>query len=448
MSNSKFRDIADIIEKRIVSGDYPPNTKLPTQRILADELSTTPVTVAKAYKLLADKGQLESFVGRGTFVCGHSELNQAIQAPKDEENTYNFSLLQPCLYKNVPALQQAYRQTAELLTPALIGYAENSGHESHRLAGVAWAKKYGLKGGHSGNTLLTNGAQHALSLLIETLSKPGDTIAVESLTYPGILAIASLSGRSVVGIEMDHHGACPNALENVIKTHKPTLVVLVPSHQNPTGISMPESRKRAIANVINRHKTWLVEDDIYCFLDEQPIEPIANFAPDFTFHISALSKALSPAMRCGYIKVPDNKVELLNAHIRANIWLSSPMNYAAGTILIESGEAFRMAEVQRVTAAERQILARNTLASLDESVSSGYHIWLPLPQQWQPERFSMEAKNRGIIVTSGSYFVANGGASNHVRLSLMAISSERRLESGLQALDALMNLDVKTLFPY
>lgn len=446
VSTSKFIRIAEVIEQKIESGEFPPSSKLPTHRLLAEELGTTPVTVAKAYKLLNEKGCLESFVGRGTFVRAHSDLDKAIQAP-DEEQSYNFSILQPCLYRNLPALKNAYRQSAELLTTAVIGYTEHSGHDAHRDAGVKWAQKYGLEGANRDNMLLTNGAQHALSLLVDTLTKPGDTILVERLTYPGILAIINTSGRQIVGVEMDLHGLCPNALASAIDEHKAAMVIAIPSHQNPTGISMPESRKREIAEVINDKKVWLVEDDIYCFLDDEPIAPIANFAPDYTFHISALSKAISPAMRCGYLKAPESQVAALNANIRTHIWLASPINFIAATLLIESGEAFRLADQQREIANERQKRAREILTSIDCS-ASGYHIWLPLPEYWQPDRFAMEAKNRGVIVTSGSYFCTNNKTSPHVRLSLMSISNEARLEEGLQRLQSLLVSDVSTFFPY
>ncbi|NIY94672.1 GntR family transcriptional regulator, partial [Vibrio diazotrophicus] len=78
MSNAKFVKIAKIIESRIEMGEYKPNSKLPTHRVLADELETTPATVAKAYNLLADKGRIESHVGRGTYVCERSDLGKAI----------------------------------------------------------------------------------------------------------------------------------------------------------------------------------------------------------------------------------------------------------------------------------------------------------------------------------------------------------------------------------
>ncbi|PWI33263.1 PLP-dependent aminotransferase family protein [Vibrio albus] len=446
MSSTKFSKIAQIIEKRIDEGEYPLNSKLPTHRVLADELDTTPATVAKAYKLLADKGRLESFIGRGTFVCEPSELSMAIQAPEDEAD-FNFSILQPCLHKNVLSLQKAYQVAGQQLTADLIGYTEHSGHKAHRQAGVNWAKRYGLEGGDVSNTLLTNGAQHALFLLINALTKPGDTIAVESLTYPGIMAVASLSGRNVVGIPMDGHGVIPEELEKVIAESKPTLVVVVPSHQNPTGITMPECRRREVAGIIEKHDIWLVEDDIYCFLNEEPIPAISNFIPSKSFHISALSKAISPAMRCGFVKAPQGQVTSLNAHIRTNTWLSSPINYIAATHLIDTGEAFEMAAIQRETACQRQHIAREILPQL-QCHSSGYHIWLPLPESWKAERLMVEAKNKNVIVSSGSYFDVTGNEPDHIRLSLMSVSTEQRLREGLSILKALMDSDVNTLFPF
>lgn len=446
LNNSKFVRIADAIEKRIDNGEYEANTKLPTHRQLADELKTTPATVAKAYKLLSDKGRLESYVGKGTFVATHSDLNEAIKVV-NEDASYNFSLLQPCLYKNIPAVKSAYRKASDHLTETLIGYCEDSGHEKHREAAVKWAQQYGLEGGNIHNTVLTNGAQHALSLLIETLTDPGDTILVESLTYPGILAIANLTNRSVVGVDLDEHGLCPSALERAIQQHSPALIIVIPCHQNPTGALMPEVRKKEIAQIINQHQVWLVEDDIYCFLDERPIPPIANFAPDYTFHVTALSKAISPAMRCGFIKAPDSQIALLNAHIRANTWMSPPINYIAATLLIESGEAFTLASVQREIASSRQKIARE-IFSLNGVNSTSYHIWLPLPQHWQQDRFTMEAKNRGLIVTSGSYFSVDGYSTKHIRLSLTSIGQEGKLIEGLKQIRELLDASPNSFMPF
>ena len=445
MSSAKFVHISNVIEERINQGEYRPNTKLPTHRVLAAELKTTPATIAKAYQLLVNKRRVESHVGRGTYVCDTSALGQAIQAP-EHGHDFNFSILQPCLHKNSEAIRAAYSATADHLTPELIGYVEHSGHKAHRLAGCHWAKYYGLEGGNLNNTLLTNGAQHALSLLIQTFTQPGDTIAVESLTYPGIFAIANLSGRQVVGVAMDDYGVSPEALETTIVEHQPKLVVLIPSHQNPTGITMPVWRRKEVAQIIAKHNIWLIEDDIYGFLNAEPIPAITNFIPDHAFHISALSKAISPAMRCGYIKAPNEQITRIQAFIRANIWLPSPLNFQAATELIESGEAFTLAHEQRLTAQKRQQIAREVLPDFISDDSS-YHIWLPLPNHWKAEHFVQHAKTEHILTSSGSYFDVTGLESRHIRLSLMSINTEDRLREGLSQLKMLLDSQMNTLFP-
>jgi DNA-binding transcriptional MocR family regulator len=446
VSEIKFKQIAQIIESRILEGYYPPNSKLPPHRILAEELDTTPVTVAKAYKLLAEQNRIESYVGRGTFVCGESKLSQVIQAGEDKSE-FNFSILQPCLGYNLAAIQTAFQNAAGQLSCPLIGYAEQSGHEAHRQVGVQWAKKYGLTGGSPHNTVLTDGAQHGLSILIEALTKPGDTIAVEAQTYPGILAIASLLRRHVVGVDMDENGMHPENLQATLSQHQPKLVIVIPSHQNPTGITMPIERREAIAALIRQARVWLIEDDIYSFLNATPIPAICNLLPEYGFHVTSLSKAISPALRCGFIKAPEEMITTLNAHIRANIWLSSPLNYAVAADLMASGQAFELADKQRQLALQRQALARRILELDNIPPQLGYHLWFALPPHWQQERFVMEAQNHNILVGSGSYFDTRQ-QSNHIRLSLMSINSERRFTKGLTQLKTLLQSDINTVFPF
>ncbi|NQZ91348.1 MAG: PLP-dependent aminotransferase family protein [Moritella sp.] len=438
MSDIKFRQIAETIETRINTGVYQPNTKLPPHRVLADELETTPTTVSKAYKLLAEKHKVESFVGRGTFVCGNSELETVIQA-SDDDADYNFSILQPCLKYNVLPLQAAFQQTYAALPSELLGYIEHSGHLSHREAGVKWAAEFGLSVSDPNDILLASGAQNALEILIQTYTNPGDCIAVEAFTYPGILSIANLLGRRIVDVAMDSEGMCPIALKEAILSDKPKLVVIVPSHQNPTGVTMPQARREAIAKVITEGDIWLLEDDIYGFLNPVTIPAITNYIPEKSFHITSLSKAISPALRCAFIKAPKSEIRKVGACIRTSIWLASPLNFAVATQLINSGEAFAMAHQQKLLAAQRQQFVTEQLGFLTcSSQPTSYHIWVALPAHWRQEHFVMEAKNQQLLVSSGGYFSQQSDKSNHIRLSLMAIDDEQRFQQGVVSLANLL----------
>ena len=438
MSDIKFRQIAETIETRINTGVYQANTKLPPHRVLADELETTPTTVSKAYKLLAEKNKVESFVGRGTFVCGDSELETVIQAP-DDKTDYNFSILQPCLKHNVQPLQAAFKQTYASLPSELLGYIEHSGHLSHREAGVKWASEFGLSVSDPDEILLASGAQNALEILIQTYTSPGDCIAVEAFTYPGILSIANLLGRRIVEVAMDSEGMCPSALQEAILSDKPKVVVIVPSHQNPTGVTMPQERRESIADVIAANHIWLLEDDIYGFLNPETIPAIGNYIPEKSFHITSLSKAISPALRCAFIKSPKSEIRRVGACIRTSIWLASPLNFAVAAQLINSGDAFAMARQQKQLAIQRQTFVAEQLNFLAcSSQSSSYHIWVELPEHWRQEHFVMEAKNQQLLVSSGGYFSQQSDKSNHIRLSLMAINDEQRFQQGVVSLANLL----------
>jgi len=438
MSDIKFRQIAETIEARINTGVYQANSKLPPHRVLADELETTPTTVSKAYKLLAEQNKVESFVGRGTFVCGDSELEAVIQAPEGDAD-YNFSILQPCLKHNVLPLQAAFQQTYARLPSELLGYIEHSGHLAHREAGMKWAAEFGLSVSDPDQILLASGAQNALEILIQTYSNPGDCIAVEAFTYPGILSIANLLGRRIVEVAMDSEGMCPTALKDTILNDNPKVVVIVPSHQNPTGVTMPKARRKAIAKVIAAGDIWLLEDDIYGFLNPVMIPAISNYVPDQSFHITSLSKAISPALRCAFIKAPKNEIRRVGACIRTSIWLASPLNFAVAAQLINSGEAFAMANKQKQLAAQRQAFVAEQLVFLAcSSQPSSYHVWITLPEHWRQEHFVMEAKNQQLLVSSGGYFSQQSDKSNHIRLSLMAIDDEQRFQQGVVSLANLL----------
>lgn len=440
MSESKYHEIARELEKLIDIGHYQEGSKLPTHRELAEEYDTTAVTVAKAYKLLAEQGDIESFVGRGSFVKSKSHLKQAIHS-QQVENEWNFSILQPCFTHHLDALYRQLGQcVSEPFSPSLFGYTEDTGCLSHKESGMKWMQHYGLQVRSPEQVLLTNGAQHALSTLIELYSKPGDCVAVEALTYPGILSIIKALGRKAVGVEMDELGMIPSCLHEVCLNDNPSLVIVVPSHQNPTASTMPLQRRKEIADVIQKHIIWLLEDDLYSFLNTDVIAPISNFVPEKSFYITSLSKAISPGMRCGFVKAPQSQLQRLSSYIRTMVWHISPIMFEMADRLIQSGSIFKLAESQKLIAAHRQILAQSILEGETlSSQNSSYHIWLTLPDAWEAHEFTMTAKERGMTVSEGHFFHHDDNPINAVRLSLMAIPEEQHLIEGLHSLKALLD---------
>lgn len=439
MAQPKYQEIAKAVLHLIDIGHYQVGSKLPTHRSLAEEYNTTAITIAKAYKLLAEQGHIESFVGRGSFVKKATSLKAIIQS-QFADSEWNFSILQPCYANHLTELYQQIESCSnEPSSPSLFGYTEDTGSIKHKESGMLWMQKFGLQVRSSEHILLTNGAQHALSTLIENYSKPDDRIAVEALTYPGILSLIKTLGRHAVGVDMDEQGMMPERLNAVCFEEKPSLVIVLPSHQNPTSITMPLERRKAIAEVIQQHPVWLIEDDIYNFLNDESIAPITNLIPEKSFYINSLSKAISPGLRCGYMKVPQTRIQTLSSYIRTMMWLASPLPFEVANKMIRSGLAFDLADKQKQIAKQRQTLANEILPGVTSQSESSYHIWLTLPKTWQPGEFVITAKERGMLVNDGQFFSADQTPTQAIRLSLMAIADDTYFEEGLRALRDLLN---------
>jgi 2-aminoadipate transaminase len=111
--------------------------------------------------------------------------------------------------------------------------------------------------------LVTTGSQQALTLLTMALLDPGDVVAVEDPTYLAALQCFGLAGARVVAVPTDDDGVRPDDLDVVIARHRPRLLYLVPTFQNPTGRTMPAHRRRTVAEIAAHHGLWIVEDDPY-----------------------------------------------------------------------------------------------------------------------------------------------------------------------------------------
>lgn len=444
MSRAKFQQIADKIAAQIESGQYAEGEKLPAHRVLAEQNLTTPVTIAKAYKVLADQGKIESHVGRGSFVSARSHLSQVIQTER-EQDALNFSILQPCYAEHLDALHQQLQNSYQPLRHAdIFGYLDHSGLAEHRQAGAVWMSEFGLEQVHEDNVLLTNGAQHALSMLVQLFSQPGDHIAVEAFTYPGILSIIQDLGRTAVPVSLDEEGVIPDALAEVCHEWHPALIIVIPSHQNPTGATMSAQRRQQIAAVVQQYDAYLIEDDIYSFLNDEKLAPITNYLPEKSFYLSSLSKAISPGMRCGYLKVPNHLVGQVERFIRSSIWLPSPIVFEFAHQLISSGMGFDMANTQREIARRRHKLAKEILAKTTLTAQpTSFQLWITLPAHLSADRFTKRAQQEKVLVSSGNYFSTSHKISpsshQHIRVSLMSIVDEQHFQHGLSVLARLLS---------
>jgi 2-aminoadipate transaminase len=167
--------------------------------------------------------------------------------------------------------------------------------------------------------MITSGSQQALDLIGRRLIGPGDLIAVEDPTYLGALQSWYPRLPQYVTVPMDEHGMDVAALEHMLKRTRPTFLYIMPTFQNPTGVTLAEERRRDLIDVASRYELPIIEDDPYgdLFYDGERPRPLAALDVEkhgklrTVVYISSFSKLLSPGLRVGWTAAPESMVSRL-----------------------------------------------------------------------------------------------------------------------------------------
>ncbi|MFC7543075.1 aminotransferase class I/II-fold pyridoxal phosphate-dependent enzyme [Siccirubricoccus deserti] len=124
--------------------------------------------------------------------------------------------------------------------------------------------------------LVCPGAQPALLAVLGTLVARGDVVLTDAFTYPGIRTATAQLGIRLAGVAADAEGMSPDAVEAACRATGAKALYCIPTIQNPTTVTMPLARRRAIAEVARRHGLRIVEDDAYGLLPAAPLPAIAS----------------------------------------------------------------------------------------------------------------------------------------------------------------------------
>ncbi len=430
--------IADALAADIARGRLAPGLRLPTHRDLAYRLGITVGTVSRAYGEAARRGLTSGEVGRGTYVrgddAGADGVPELAVTEEDDGQLIDFSLNLPAAGEGARILGQALAELSKSDgLGALMEYQPDAGMRRHRAAGAAWLAESGVEASPE-RIVLTNGAQNGLAVTFAALAMPGDTVLTESVTYPGMKEFAAHMNLTLRGLEMDDDGIRPDSLIEACVTGRPRALYCMPNLQNPTTRVMPESRRREIAGIARRHDLLIVEDDVYGFLLRDRPPPLAAIAPEITVFVTSMSKSLATGLRVGYLHAPEDMAHRIAAAVRSDCRMATPLPAELVSRWIADGTARRMARWQHGEAVARQGIARRVLDGIAyETHRDSYHLWLPLPEPWRAEDFTVQVRTRGVAVIPAEAFAAGRDLPPHaVRICLGAVRGRKRMEAGLR----------------
>ncbi|MDR2297428.1 MAG: PLP-dependent aminotransferase family protein [Comamonas sp.] len=432
----RFLQIADALQAAMANGSLLPGDRLPPQRQLAAQLGVDLTTVTRAYDEARRRHLLEGRGARGTYVA----------APKVELSTVlDLSMNTPPPPDGVDFDDMLKQGLSQVLmradTALLMNYHLGGGSDSDRKAGAQWLEPM-LGPLDARQVVVCPGAQAAIAALILALTEPGEVILAEPTSYPGLRTAATQFGRHIIAVEADQHGMRPEKFEQACRQHKPRLVYLNPTLQNPTAITMPERRRKELASIAKRCNVRIVEDDPYWLLADVPPPPIADLAPEQVVYISTLSKCLTPGLRVAFVLMRDpHERERFLVALRSFALMVAPLTAALATQWIFDGSATGLMEGVRQEARLRHWMARDILAGRYSGAGDGLHVWLELPGYWNSSQLARAADSEGIAVTPAEAFATaatGSGSVNAIRISLGSIKDRGRLQTGLQRLSHLL----------
>ncbi|NOX61241.1 MAG: PLP-dependent aminotransferase family protein [Chloroflexi bacterium] len=407
-----YRQIKDALAAAIESGELPPSTRLPATRALAQKLGVDRVTVVTAYNELAAEGLIQSHVGRGSFVLDPASLTGRHETPPappslrapDEWTAHNFNREMMRLARRpdiitfgpgmpatdlLPADDYRFALNAVLRRdgPEVLQYGPIEGHPPLQAAIAEELAGFGVHI-RPEQALITSGAEQALSLAMRTVLRTGDAVLVEQPTYLHVLDLLAGSGIEAHPAPCDEQGARADALPELIERHRPRLLYLTPTYQNPTGVCMPLARRREILQLAAAHHLLILEDDVYrhLWLDAPPPPPLRALDPaDNVIYVNGYSKCLLPGARIGYLLAPQRlHAELEAAHQTLDL-TATELSQRALALLFEQSR-FRQ-HLERVRAAYRE-RRRAMLEALTDYMppgaswtrpAGGLFLWLRLP---------------------------------------------------------------------
>ncbi|SNT27621.1 GntR family transcriptional regulator / MocR family aminotransferase [Asanoa hainanensis] len=385
----------------IRSGRLAPGSRLPATRTLALELGVARNTVAAAYDQLVAEGYLTARTGSGTTVAALPSPSPAapLLAPL-ERPRFDLRPGSPDVsFFPAAAWLRAARRSLAGAPAATWDYGDPRGHPVLRAALADYLGRVRGVLAHPDRIVVTSGYVQALALLAGLHR----SVAMED---PGLAfhrAVVRRAGARVVPLAVDGLGACTSALDSTVDA-----VVLTPANQFPLGAALAPARRRAVVD-------WgglVIEDDYdgEFRYDRQPVGAVQGMAPEQVAYVGTAAKTLGPALRLGWVVLPERLVEPVVEAKRHTDYHTEVIGQLTLATLLTSHEYDRHVRAARSRYRSRRDLLLARLRGMPvRGVAAGLHALLPLPPGVREADVLAEATRRGLALGDlGSHWHAAG----------------------------------------
>jgi DNA-binding transcriptional MocR family regulator len=440
-----YVQLADRLQQQIDAGTYTAGERLPSVRRLRDQHGVSLTTVLEACRVLEDRGLVRSRPRSGHYVerrgspVGGPDAGTPSARPRRADASLALEVnlgignpqhptlgaaVQGTELMPVTAINRLVSQAMRLHPTACHSYDAPPGSLELRRAISRRAADAGYTASPD-EIVITSGAKEAVYLSVRSVTRPGDTVAIESPAYYALLEVLASLDLQVVEVASDpRDGIDVDALAQVLERRPIAAVTLMASFSNPTGACMPDAAKRRLMDLLEAHDVPLVEDDVYGDLAFDGLRPTAMKAYDRTglvLHCASYSKSLSPGLRVGWA-VPgryQSRLELLKLVVNQATATAPQLAIAS---FLESGGFDR--HLRRVRGRYHEQMQRTIdgvqrhLPSARHTTPRGGHVlWLQLPEGVEALELHRAAAAEGVQIAPGPMFSASRAYSDCIRLN-------------------------------
>ena len=419
----KHEQLARSLKQAIRSGQLRSGSKLPSTRVLSENLGLSRNTVLRAYEQLRIERLGVMREGSGTYVSDVAPATGAIAAPRHvpAQSAYAARMreLEPLkLGSGGAGLRYDLQYGAPLVNTKLVsawstalataaattstGYPPAQGLPELRESIARFLAAWRGVVADPRDIVIVSGTQQALSLVARIVLDPGGTAAMEDPYYELASHGLRAHGAEVAGVRTDDEGLVVDELPAGAR-----LVHVTPSHQFPSGRTMSLARRRQLLQFAQMHGSWIFEDDYDGELSysARPIPALRSLdSGDRVVYVGSFSKMMFPSLRLAYVVCPAGlRKDLVRAKMLEDLGCPA-IEQAAMHLLFKRGAFERhlgatVLELRRRRAALFAGLQRHAAGHIEADDSElGMHVigWLPGFDAARLDRLIVSAQQRGL----------------------------------------------------
>ncbi|MEN9889923.1 MAG: hypothetical protein RLY78_218 [Pseudomonadota bacterium] len=444
---TRYDQLAADMTEAIHSGLLRPGDRLPSVRQTCTRRGVSPATVFQAYGLLEERGLIEARPRSGYYVRARSTRSatpQAAAVPAEATPVAVAALAFDLLERTrdpavvplgsafpaatlfpIEALARSAGRALRRLKPEQITSALTSGDPALR---QALLRRHALQGVPltDDELVITHGAMEALNLCLQAVTRPGDTVAVESpCFYAALHALERLQLRAVEVPTDPQEGLDLDALDALLQQRRVAACWVMPTLQNPLGATMPAERRPALVALLAHHGVPLIEDDVYAELQSDARRPLPAKAHDTqgeVLYCSSLSKCLAPGWRVGWAAAGRHADTVRRLKMMTSLTTALPPQLALADYLAHGGYDRHLRQLRAALDRGRLQVAAWVEAHFPEGTRitrprGGYFLWLELPAAIDTLALCRDALAEGISSAPGVLFSADRRFTHHLRLN-------------------------------